>query len=332
MYFLTGQEAPVNPASKTLRIGFYNVENLFDTIDDPAINDASFLPDARIPWTTSRYAQKLDHLAEVIYSLSDGKPLAILGLCEVENAQVLNDLVRSPQILPYQYKIVHHEGPDERGIDNALLYDANQFEPLYSRGVPVILHSDNNDRTRDILYVKGLVRKSKKDTLHIFVNHWPSRYGGREASEPKRIRAAKALKEVTDSLLQLPHNPLVIAMGDFNDEPADISMVETLKALPPENNPQSNELYNLMYPPYEEGKGTLWYRDWDMFDMIILSGNFWTNKKGIQINMNEGNIFSEEWMMFTDSKGNSRPNRTASKSYYGGYSDHLPVYVDLIMQ
>jgi len=314
------------------RIAFYNVENLFDTIDDPETNDADFLPDARIPWTSERYEVKLSHLAEVIHALSEQKAVAIMGLCEIENKMVLEELVRSPQIIPYRYQIIHHDSPDERGIDNAILYDAEQFQPLSIRDIPVILPGQTEDRTRDILYVKGLYRKVKSDTLHIFVNHWPSRSEGKEISEPKRIRAAETLKAVTDSLFS--HNPraLIVIMGDFNDEPVDKSITDELKAMPPAEKPAGKELYNLMDPLFRQGKGTLYYKDWDLFDQVIISGNFWNKQKGIIFSGNEGKIFEDDWLLFKTKEGISRPNRTAAKDYYGGYSDHLPVYIDLILR
>ncbi len=308
------------------------MENLFDTIDDDATNDADFLPGARIPWTTGRYEVKLSHLADVIQALSDPQALAVMGLCEVENKMVLEDLVSSPQVIPFRYQVIHRESPDERGIDNAMLYDAAQFKPLSVISIPVALKTAPEDQTRDILYVKGINPKVKNDTLHIFINHWPSRSEGKEISEPKRIRAAETLKAVTDSLFNRDPGVLVVIMGDFNDEASDKSLAEGLKALPPSEIPVSRELYNLMYPLYLQGKGTLYYKDWDLFDQVILSGNFWMKQKGLVCSGTEGKIFDAEWLMFTMPDGVLRPNRTAAKDYYGGYSDHLPVYIDLLIK
>jgi len=315
------------PAS--FRIAFYNVENLFDTLDDPKINDADFLPGARLPWTSERYERKLSRIAEVIKALSDPGPIAILGLCEVENEGVLQDLVESPVLIPYRYKYIHRNSPDERGIDNVMVYDPQQFTPVKVLSIGVTLSDDPNDKTRDILYVKGYHPKALNDTLHVFVNHWPSRSGGQEASEPKRMEAAKTLRAVTDSLQAAKPNALIVIIGDLNDEPADKSLSEGLKALPVNGNPENNSLYNLMYPPYRNGKGTLYYKDWDVFDQVILSGNFWDKKKGLAFEGDEAVIFDADWLMFKNNEGITRPNRTASKDYYGGYSDHLPVFVDL---
>jgi endonuclease/exonuclease/phosphatase family metal-dependent hydrolase len=327
----SGQADQKKLSGKTFRIAFYNVENLFDTIDDPAADDADFLPGSRIAWTTERYDLKLSRLAEVIDALSDIQPLALMGLCEVENKMVLDDLVRSPQIIPYRYKVIHRESQDERGIDNAVLYDENQFLPLAVQCLKVDLSGLAEDLTRDILYVKGIDPKVKGDTLHVFVNHWPSRTEGKEISEPKRLKAAETLKVVTDSLFSLNPQALIIIMGDFNDEPSDKSITEGLRALPPAENLSGNGLYNLMDPLYHQGKGTLYYKDWDLFDQMILSGNFWNKEKGFVYAARQGNIFDPEWLMFTSAEGISRPNRTSAKEYYGGYSDHLPVYIDLII-
>jgi hypothetical protein len=314
------------------RIAFYNVENLFDTIDDPLTNDADFLPGARIAWTADRYEVKLDHLARVMQALSEPQAIAVMGLCEIENKFVLDELVKMPGIIPYRYQVIHRDSPDERGIDNAVLYDAGQFQPLAIQSIPVILPGLIADLTRDILYVKGISRKFKSDTLHIFVNHWPSRSEGKEISEPKRIRAAETLKAATDSLFNRNPLALIVVLGDLNDEPSDKSLVDGLKALAPVDMPAGNKLYNLMEPLYKEGKGTLWYKDWDMFDQVIISGNFWNKGRGLIFSGKEGKIFEPEWLLYKSSDGTSRPNRTAAKDYYGGYSDHLPVYIDLMMR
>jgi hypothetical protein len=334
LFFQTtfGQSTTRSSDINIFRIAFYNVENLFDTLDDPITDDSDFLPGSRIPWTSERYEVKLSHLADVIKALSTPKPVAVMGLCEVENITVLEELVSSPGLIPYRFKIIHRESPDERGIDNALIYDAAQFQPVAVRSIPIKFETDESDHTRDILYVKGLDPKLKSDTLHIFVNHWPSRSGGQEISEPKRIKAAETLKIVTDSILTRNPKSLIVIIGDFNDEPSDKSLVSGLKAEPPAGSPSLANLYNLMDPLYRQGKGTLWYKDWDLFDQVILSGYFWNKEKGIMLTDKEGKIFDPDWLMYKPAEGSPRPNRTAAKDYYGGYSDHLPVYIDLILK
>ncbi|MCK9400519.1 MAG: endonuclease/exonuclease/phosphatase family protein [Bacteroidales bacterium] len=327
-----GQANQNKLAGKTFRIAFYNVENLYDTIDDPLINDADFLPGARIPWTSERYEVKLSRLADVIHALSQPQPVAVMGLCEVENKMVLEDLVRSPRIIPYRFQVIHRDSPDERGIDNAMIYDPDQFQPLNVLSIPVTFPFQPEDRTRNILYVRGLSSKIKNDTLHIFVNHWPSRSEGKEMSEPKRIMAAETLKALTDSIFSRNPNALIVIMGDFNDEPVDKSITEGLKVRPSTEMPANKGLYNLMDPLYRQGKGTLYYKDWDLFDQVIISGSFWNKEKGVIFYDREGRIFEPEWLMFKTDDGTLRPNRTAAKEYYGGYSDHLPVYIDFILK
>ena len=321
----TGSSKPTS----SFRIAFYNVENLFDTIDDPKINDADFLPDARIPWTSERYERKLSRIAEVVKALSDPKPFAILGLCEVENQAVLQDLLDSPMLVTYPYRYIHHDSPDERGIDNVMIYDPGQFVPVSILPIGVHLSDDPNDKTRDILYVKGYSPEASHDTLHVFVNHWPSRYGGQEVSEPKRMEAARTLKAVTDSLFAANPDALIVIIGDLNEEPADKSLTEGLNALQVEEAVSKHSLYNLMYLPYLSGSGTIYYKDWDVFDQVILSGNFWNKPKGLTFDGEEAVIYNADWLMFINNEGIARPNRTAAREYYGGYSDHLPVFVDL---
>jgi predicted extracellular nuclease len=322
------QDAKKNK-SVHFRIAFYNVENLFDTLDDPLKNDAEFLSTGRIPWTSERYERKLDRLSEVIAAMSDPGPVAVMGLCEVENQEVVMELVQSPRITKNNYRVIHRESPDERGIDNAMIYDPAQFTPVSVHALPVDLSSANGDLTRDILYVKGVPARNKKDTLHIFVNHWPSRSEGREISEPKRMIAAQTLKKATDSLIRLNTMPLIVIIGDFNDEPADKSLREILNAEPANDDIASGKLYNLMFPAYERGEGTLFWKDWDVFDQVIINGAIRENLKGFHYTGREAMIFNREFLLFTGSDGTKRPNRTAAKEYYGGYSDHLPVYFDL---
>jgi predicted extracellular nuclease len=310
-------------------VAFYNVENLFDYKNDPAIDDERFLPDSKIPWTAERYGVKLDRLAEVISSIDPDHLPALIGLCEVENRNVLEDLVGQPALREGRYKIVHYDSPDERGIDNALLYNKKAFQVIDSRPIPVYLTKDPDDATRDILYVKGLVRGSSTDTLHIFVNHWPSRSEGKEESEPNRIDAARTLRTHVDSLFALNNWANIVIMGDFNDEPYDTSVHDVLDAFNPTYNPKTEiTLYNLMTYAYHQGQGTIYYNQWQVFDQIILSTNLIIKETGLVLTDFEGKIFSADWMLYKASDGTLRPNRTAAREYYGGYSDHLPVYVE----
>ncbi|HNQ83032.1 MAG TPA: hypothetical protein PKM34_05265, partial [Bacteroidales bacterium] len=213
--------------------------------------------------------------------------------------------------------------------DNAMLYDEGQFQPLAVQHLAVDLL---DDKTRNILYVKGISKKTKGDTLHIFVNHWPSRSEGQETSEWKRCKAADVLKNVTDSIFSPNNQALIVIMGDMNDEPLNASVSVVLKAYSLTSEIDETGLYNLMSHLFMEGKGTLYYKDWDLFDQIIISGGFWLKQKGLRYSGSSGNIFSPDYLLFTNKEGVSRPNRTAAKDYYGGYSDHLPVYIDLLIK
>lgn len=307
---------------------FYNLENLFDIYEDPAINDAEWLPDSKLGWTEERYNKKLDNLTQVLTALDESYLPGIIGVCEVENRGVLKDLTRHKKLRRANYKIVHHNSPDERGIDNALLYASFEFKVLEDRAVPVMFPDDPDDRTRDILYVKGVFKEAKQDTVFIFVNHWPSRWGGQEKSEPARIRAAEVTRGIVDSIYRHHETANIILMGDFNDEPENNSLSEVLNAVPVAKEPEDNQLYNLMFPMLKRGEGTLFYRDWDVFDQIIVSGSLLNKKDGFHLADTQGKAFKADWMLFEDKNGNKRPNRTAGRSsYYGGYSDHLPVYI-----
>ena len=186
---------------------------------------------------------------------------------------------------------------------------------------------DSTLKTRDILYVEG--KTSDNETMHLFVNHWTSRWGGREETNPKRAAIAKLLAHTVAAILEKDPQANIILMGDFNDEPADKSMSQYLKAEPVPEIPEPEKLYNLMYADYLDGQGTIYWKDWDMFDMFIVSGNLLLKEKGMVLTQNKGHIFGPRWVMYETDKGILRPSRTASRNYYGGYSDHLPVYIML---
>jgi len=313
--------------AREFTVAFYNVENLFDTEDDPATDDADFLPDSRIPWTPDRYAVKLQHLAQVLSSLDDELP-AVIGLCEVENARVLQDLTGQKELKKGSYDIVHFDSPDERGIDNALLYRKSEFKVIDQKPISIHLTLKPEDATRDILYVKGIVKRSPGDTLHLFVNHWPSRRGGASESEQHRMDAALTLKTQVDSLFTLDPGANIIIMGDLNDEPFDQSVVNGLGALSPTRDPKPSSLYNLMASAAREGKGTIYYNQWQVFDHMIVSDHLISKTSGLTLAEPEGKIFSPDWILFKPENGPSRPDRTSGKEYYGGYSDHLPVFLE----
>ncbi len=320
------QKTPGNKQQKSREFTtlFYNVENLYDIVNDPVTNDDDFTPQGKIPWTQDRYEKKLENLSKVISSaLSPGMP-DLIGLAEIENKKVLEDLISQPSLSKTPYGIVHFDSPDERGIDVALLYNKKTFTVTHSEPLPVTLR---DDKTRDILYVSGKLNNGS--VLHIFVNHWPSRREGAEVSEPKRMEAARVLKEHVDKLFSGNSKANILILGDFNDNPDDRSIMAGLGARKPDGPAKPGSLYDLMIPIFNTGEGSLYSRGWDLFDQIIVSGNLLVSQPGADCSPEDAGIFRAEWMLFTDNNGQKRPNRTIGNRYFGGYSDHLPVYVKM---
>jgi predicted extracellular nuclease len=311
---------------RNLTIAFYNVENLFDTEDNPHKNDNEFLPGSKKKWTETRYIKKLENLAKVLSSINKNELPEIVGLCEVENKKVLTDLVNTKPLSDEDYKIVHYESPDFRGIDCALIYRPNEFKVLESFPVKVKFKDKPNYTTRDILYVKG--KTKNREILHIFVNHWPSRIGGLAKSEPRRVTAATILKSKIDSILAESPKANIIVLGDMNDEPSNKSLAQILGAQKPGS--QNGNLINLMYPIHENKKGSYNYRgNWNMLDNIVVSKSL-LDEKGFRCTPENGFVFREDWMEYKNKKGQISPNRTyGGPNYYGGISDHFPVYFNL---
>lgn len=309
-------------------IGFWNVENLYDTLNDRWKNDEEFTPEGTNAWNGTRYRHKLNHLSEVIAQM--GKEIspdgpAVLGLCEIENKFVVSDLIHQPALIARKYQLVHIEGPDFRGVDPSFIYNPKYFKVKQAHAIPVKLITDTAHRTRDILMVKGLFLN---EPTVFFVNHWPSRRGGEMASRPNRNRAAQILRRVCDSLLQLEPELKIVIMGDFNDDPINESIK---KGLITSGNYQSNTAhvyYNPMEQLYADGIGSLAYQDsWNLFDQIII------NKPWIQPEFNnwgiyKARVFNKPFLKSDFGNFKGYPFRTYSGgSYTGGYSDHFPVYV-----
>lgn len=298
----------------------YNVENLFDTVDDPKIPDEEFLPESEKNWTVERYQKKLDDIAQVISEVNPKELPELVGLVEVENQTVLEDLVKTAK-LNNQYDIIHEESPDYRGIDVALIYRRDAFTEIMHEVLPVNFPDDPNFKTRDVLHVTGKVRNK---TIHIFVNHWPSRIGGDEKTEPKRILAASVLRTKLDQILAADPKARIIIMGDMNDEPSNKSLKETLGAGSPDS---GSNLVNLMIPDKTAGLGTYFYSgNWNMLDNLVVSEALISSKR-FHVENQKGNIFSNDWMIFSNKKGDKTPNRSyVGNKYVSGVSDHFPVY------
>ena len=301
---------------------FYNVENLFDTENDPAIDDDEFLPEGEKRYTQERYRKKLEDLSRVIAEASPGDLPAVIGLCEVENKLVVQNLIDQSALAGKNYKIVHKDSPDGRGIDVALVYDADLFSVVNEDFLSVKIPFAERPATRDILHAE---LKSGDESLHIFVNHWPSRYGGQEKSEPKRMAAATALKKKVDEIRQSQPDANMLMMGDFNDYPINKSVVEVMEA----NTDSTSGLYNMMATLHEAGLGTYNYRgEWGALDQFWVSSSMLMDEESFSTSTGDVTIIKKEWMLYINDSGDAYPNRTyGGPNYYGGFSDHLPIYM-----
>ncbi len=318
-------------AQKTLWVGFYNQENLFDTIDDPHKNDNEFLPTEKKQWNTEKYRNKINHMAKVIASMNDSKGADVLGMCEVENDAVLTDLVKDEQIKSKKYAFVHFDSPDDRSIDNALIYQSKKFKLLATATYKVTMESNPHFKTRDILLVK-LQPKESKEPIVFLVNHFPSRVGGEAESAGKRATAATVLRSVYDSIVKANPAQHIVIMGDFNDEPTDSSIKSVLKAKGSKAElTTATELYNAMYDLKMQKQGSLSYRnEWNMLDQIMMSGFTASCYGKICYRDSSAAIYKQDWMIEQEGKYKGTPLRTfGGQKYTNGYSDHFPVYVVL---
>lgn len=289
-------------------IAFYNVENLFDTLNDPLTDDDTFLPYGIHGWNTSRYVTKSKNISRVIASLNDWEGPDLIGLCEVENRNVLLDLISRGALKNKGYKIIHKDSPDGRGIDVCALYKPEVFALIDYDFIPISIPNSSRT-TRDILYV--MVQLKSSDTLHCFFNHWPSRYGGEVVSESKRLYVSSVVQNKVDSILRGDSDSKIIVMGDFNDGPKKESLL----------NLEKRGLKNV------EGKndypGTHKYQsEWNTFDLCLISKAFGHYKV---------EVFSPSWLLMKDEKyTGQKPKRTFNgPQYLGGYSDHFPVSIKL---
>ena len=291
-------------------IAFYNVENLFDTLDHPVKNDNEFLPDGRNNWDSPKYWEKIAHINQVIAELNNP---VLLGMCEIENAAVVQDIIDYKE--NSSYKMVHYESLDQRGIDNAMIYDTTTLSVVNS-GIIRFDMPEPSSPSRDIVWGKFSLKNSN-DTILAMVNHWPSRRGGQAESEPKRLIAAVAAKSFIDSVQMANPKIKIVFMGDLNDYPTNIGPEMIAEVLNPMITPKSGEF-----------GGTHNYRgEWNILDHMMISKSF---KKGkVKALKNSGTIYSPEYLLSTY-KGNIVPNRTyGGGKYLGGYSDHLPISISV---
>ena len=317
---------------KVACIGFYNLENLFDYENDTLINDEEFLPEGSNAWTKERYEEKIANMAFVISKI--GTELtphgaSILGVSEIENKRVLEDLISHPLLASRNYNIIHFDSPDRRGIDVGMIYNPEHFKPLVSSSIPLDYVKDDGDTliTRDILYVAG---KLDDEIIHLMVNHWPSRRGGEEKTSKFRNAAAKVCHNYIDSLLKVDINAKVFVMGDLNDNPDNESVRSIIPAKAEKEELVAGDIYNPMYNKFKKGIGSNAYRDsWSLFDQIIVTeGVVSKDQSGYFLYKTE--IMSENFMVRRRGQYKGYPKRTfGGGEYLGGYSDHFPVYVYL---
>ncbi|MBW6535253.1 MAG: endonuclease [Mariniphaga sp.] len=312
---------------------FYNVENLFDIKNNHETNDDEFTPKGDRRWTYKRFNKKIQNISKVILSSSGWKPPEIVALCEIENRFVLERLISETPLKSFSYKIIHKESPDFRGIDVALLYNEDEFYPLEYKYIPIRLENDSVLNSREILYVSGIIKKT--DTLHLFANHWPSRYSGLLESQSLRNRAANILRSEIEFVQKKHGNPNIVIVGDFNDQPSDesISLHLGVEEFSENNlNYNKNQMYNLSFSWMNKEPGTLKYQSqWSVFDQIMVSGNLLKTGNTLFTRAEWAKIVQLPFLLENDERyGGIKPNRTyIGFRYNGGFSDHLPVLLKL---
>lgn len=314
-------------------VAFYNVENLFDTLDTKGVNDFEFTPEGPNKWNTPKYYEKLDNLAKVISGIgADYTPHgpAILGVSEIENETVLEDLVKRESIASRNYQVIYRDGPDRRGIDVALLYQPDYFKVTNVISHRLTIPGNDNFRTRDQLLVSGELHG---ELIHLIVSHWPSRSGGESKSRPLRIAAAQLGRSIIDSLLTIDPDAKIMLMGDLNDDPDSESVTDHLKAVSNPRKVKGDKLYNPYYKLYKKGIGTLAWRDtWNLFDMIILTKP-WLSEDYSSYRLFKANVFNKSFLQQPTGRFKGYPFRSyAGGQYLGGYSDHFPSYVILVKE
>ena len=315
-------------------LAFYNLENLFDTINDPLKNDEASPIMELAENQEAIYKKKVQNMARAVSDigkeLSNNTP-AILGVAEIENRQVLVDLVNDPALLEKDYGIIHYNSPDGRGIDVGLIYQKAIFKPVSTSSHELKIYDDQSRepvKTRDQLLVSGML---EEDLIHIIVNHWPSRRGGEARSSPKRMAAAKLSKRLVDSLQSVDPYAKIVLMGDLNDNPTNKSLKNGLKAKGLKEDIGLKDMYNPYEKMYKKGLGTTAYREkWFLFDQILLTQPLLESEHSSYRYYKAG-IFNKAYLTNKDGRYKGYPYRSfANGNFIGGFSDHYPVYVYLI--
>jgi len=314
---------------QNVRIVFWNVENLYDPYDDTTTLDDEFTSSGSKHWSYSKFRKKLNLVAKTLIATGGWEPPAIAGMCEVENKYVLAKLIYETPLKSWKFRVVHHESPDARGIDVAMIYRPEKFKLLSARTFSINFPFDTTSQTREILMVKGLMFDT--DTLNVFINHWPSRRGGYVESQPRRNWVAGVLRKLIDSVQSV--NPLsnIIIMGDFNDEPDKESIISILGAGDKTVNILPNRLVNLMFPKIRD-EGTIKYQgNWSILDQFIVSGSVFQGTNGLKSDFRDAQIVRMDFLLNEDIRYfGSKPIRTyTGPRYNGGFSDHLPISLDV---
>ena len=352
--------------NNTVRIAFWNMENFFDPFVDSTKAYNAFTEEGMQHWTKSRFYQKRNNMYKAILAMSENRPLGILGMCEVENEYVLRSLFEQTPLKKHNYRWILYEGPDKRGIDPAIVYSIDHFQLVESAVFPYYNPDDTAYHSRDILYAKFVAMKGgvstgsttaagskvpepavpeaprrvegltqHPDTLHIFVNHWPSRYSGELETVGSRSCSASILRAKVDSIVASApegYQPKVIMMGDLNDCPTDPSVYDVLRARHPSEREEGG-LVNLFGKNDGLGfEGTLKHQaDWQIFDQIIVTPAVIDDREGLHYKEGSARIFHAEFMLEDDEAyhGKKLYRTYIGPRYFGGFSDHLPVYIDL---
>lgn len=321
-------------AQKPYKVVFYNFENLFDTINDPDVRDEEFTPEGPKQWNTVKYGKKIGNLERVLFDIAaeDKDFPAVIGVSEIENRSVMEDVIAQPKLRPANYRIVHYDSPDARGVDVGFYYRPDIFKLEGSAPIKFEMPGQPNFRTRDFVTMWGTI---DGEPFFFLVSHWPSRLGGKEASDPKRMAAARQVKAIVDSVQRANPATKVVVMGDLNDDATDQSIVEGLSAKGKIREVAEGDMFNPFIPLLKAGYGTLAYRDaWNLFDNIVVSENLATGSTGelklLPVGKSKfyGGIFRRPYMIQKEGQYKGYPLRTfVGNNFQGGFSDHFPVFI-----
>ena len=317
---------------KPYMVAFWNFENLFDIYNDPETHDDEFTPEGIKKWNETKYQKKLYNLERVIFDMAaiNKEYPIVLGVSEIENRSVLEDLVSQPKLKGAKYRICHFDSPDARGVDVAFLYRADVFKLEGSDNIKLNVPELPNFRTRDLVVMWGTI---EGEPFYFLVSHWPSRLGGKEASQFKRDACAKQIREIKDSLLKENPATKVIVMGDFNDDATDASLVKVMGAKGKLKELETGDFFNPYYQMLKAGLGTLAYQDsWNLFDNICVTENLVNGTYGkLRLMKGKkfyGNIFTRPYMLQQEGQYKGYPLRTfVTNNFQNGFSDHFPVYI-----